>query len=706
MSIYRQNIENIIEDSKFFKQMFDDLEEDEDVPDLKNLLKEEDYQFLDQFYRDCSVFNFEDSLKMLNILHGLEFRQEDDFAFLTIHKFELVTFNGKFKKDAMINSVRKDKDPEKFDKEAKDEDNYEYVKDPNYINIACDMNYVLSFKYLSRSSFIYEDYFSFMIRAIERNNLKILQFIYQDKVENSGHEKWDMIHLFSKFVRTVEIANWIVSLNILSDMDYKVIYCILLDRVRVLNEPRQYDDGDDTENSEDEENHRIEDELEEEEKRQILMVINVLLKIDAISNSNRTLEDLTTEIFLHFANQENFDILYQIDLQNADFEELLNQLNLAYEKKNYKLFKLILTAFRMDPGPLTEMLLESQDDAEMVKAIISSGKLYHVFVTNAFETSYKNLERRDMKILLNTGHVDISRVLDKIFNGKLNRDNIKFIFKNTNFEKYSGDQINQTFKVLLDEYDKTVKKYDISNEEYHELSDELKNMMNVLLQTKKISVSSAINSFEIFSKDDDFKMLTQVLKFARGIAPRYVKNIFKIGCWENKIEFVKFLLEEYAGVIEIPFDILKSVVNRKRKEILKSILENGKIDHNDIPQILFHKIDDEILELIIDNLNGKNIKYIFSLLVDSSKMENRNKILGLILEKRKIKNIGKLLVKELRRHNYDIAKLILEMNYAKEDQLRKALKYSIKHNLTEFSELISQCLEEMEENNEEDDDDT
>lgn len=108
-----QNIENLTKDSEFVAELLQNWDGSiEDIGTMTELASNEEFQLLDKFYDDYMQFDEQQSLKVIDLLNRLKFKQCDDFVFLTIVKFNLTNFSHKsYPFDYLFETLRKNSRP-------------------------------------------------------------------------------------------------------------------------------------------------------------------------------------------------------------------------------------------------------------------------------------------------------------------------------------------------------------------------------------------------------------------------------------------------------------------------------------------------------------------------------------------------------------------------------------------------------------------
>lgn len=208
MSQFAQDMSQIPKDSQFITKIMSDNKDGMYDVDINKLVTEREFQMIDRFYENCTIFNKDESLEMLNILAKLMFRQEKDFALLTAIKFKL---------------GHKAYDFTYFFEDLTREVNGQILyRAGNELEISAKYGAILTFDLLvTLTNQIYENFYYIAYIAGKYGQLEFLKHIYQFALNhNFEYANLDMNCIYLKEIQQ-NCKNWIHSLDILDSNSYR-----------------------------------------------------------------------------------------------------------------------------------------------------------------------------------------------------------------------------------------------------------------------------------------------------------------------------------------------------------------------------------------------------------------------------------------------------------------------------------------------------
>lgn len=191
---FTQDMNNLVNDSKLLREYL----EDENPEEIYTFFEKYEYELLDKFYTDFRSLSFQEAMEMVNILHKFEFRQEDDFDFYVILRFNLRKFPDYIRK------------------------NYLFDLQNDILNNAIRRDFILTFKYKLSISKFNEEKIKEYICAID--NMELIEFIYSIIPQDKRKEIMEYVFLD----KDLAFAQWIYNLNIIPENNYVILYLLAL----------------------------------------------------------------------------------------------------------------------------------------------------------------------------------------------------------------------------------------------------------------------------------------------------------------------------------------------------------------------------------------------------------------------------------------------------------------------------------------------
>lgn len=213
-------MENIKKDSDFFRQMSDSNINDE-FEDLKGLISDEEFKIIEEFYQDFTQFDKDKSLEVLNILSKYMFKQEEDFAFFTILKFELVEFPEKsYGYDYIFDYVTQIIEGKKvFSSTALTE-----------LRVCFKRGYLSTAKFLEYENLIYDFFDKLAEDAGSNGQIKMLEYLLEfhkinpSRVISMFYGIFNHILIEGIVTWNLECLEWLVSNSNIDSSTYEIVF--------------------------------------------------------------------------------------------------------------------------------------------------------------------------------------------------------------------------------------------------------------------------------------------------------------------------------------------------------------------------------------------------------------------------------------------------------------------------------------------------
>lgn len=570
---FSQDISKILDDSKLLESI--DYESNEDLmEEIKNFVTNEEFTLIDRFYQDYTQFNLEDSIKLVNILHKFNFKQEEDFDMLTIFKFKLLEFNKSYEKEHLFKIVKK--------KKINEDGEITYVySEVNKLNVCCMCGFFLTFKYYYNTEKIRNN----MRTAISHEQLNIAKYIYDREYSNVelSKKKKLLIDLLNVSISNdkVNSLRWIMDLNILTNQDI---------------------------------NYEL-----------VLTNINTAKYLYSVDQAFR---DYLIASIPQISDSANGDVLEWIicDLQIINinalaFNDIIGLFRISYLEGNVRLVKKLLELDTITDEFLNNEFYNEDESANPVtmQFLINSRRIRDNKIIEAFNFAYDVGDEEMAELLYNTGIVNSpSYTFEKFYETKGSEVAIHYM------DNVSSEIISRVVSTILDEKlshsDRELlivlmRTNRFPNVYVENILDEHRTDRELIFEVlKNFKIKSVVldailkdayeNDEEMFNfliqtKNDISRELSQILK------EEYINN--------NNISFIDMIFSLYTGRLDLGF-IFKFAYEKNDLNMVDKLIKSGKLENvSEVFELAYEKNDLDIVDKLMKFGKIQNISRAFEI---------------------------------------------------------------------------------------------
>lgn len=668
---FSQDIQNLITDSKILPEILVNNS-------IEDFFSQEDLNLLKSFYRSCLGFNIEDSMKLLSIFRRFQFRQENDFAFLTVLIFELVTFKPyDYDNEYVLNLARKNTN--------------EYQNKYPYPIITSKNGYLLTLKYLANSDPFFIDYaFECLANSLDRLDFDMANFIYNK--EHKFFNRNEMQILFVERVTSIEAAEWIVNLNLFTREDYTVLYCIF--------------------------------------KGRKMEFMAHLVKNRISDHTNKNLTVLTSEIFVQLIRSNNLSMLRFLNYNNVNDSTLAEE----FEKSlngNVKLFNLILKFSQKTPSNLFNIFMRTREyqwTGEIGKNIIDSKKLKIQEVLKAFSDAVEMCDFSTMEFLTKARLIP-DFIIENAFSKYAKDGNFEMMNKvletnqiqNHTVEKAFLNHVENNNIEMIDKMLTTnrIPDYTIQNVLTKYVESDNIEMMDKILESGKVQNYMVCNAFMHFVKNRNVEMVSRML-LTHQVEEYIVHDVFSHIVLNNDVEMIDRMLETGKVTGHMISSVFSSYTKTSNVRIMDNIIDKllatGKVETYAIENAFYGysrsynvemmdkllatgKVTERIVREVFLNYSGNNNLEMIDKMLESGQV--KDSMVEKAFSKYAEKNNAEMMIKMI--NTGKVGKLAIAnvvLNYSENNNIEMIGKLVKSGKINFILETLRQIMEEKSTQNE------